>query len=54
MLITGKSTDSARTFQLVSTEPEGGVLAPGSGNKVKVYAWQKNKSRKHGEEIRWS
>ncbi len=51
MLITGKSTDSARTFQLVSTEPEGGVLAPGSGNKVKVYAWQKNKSESTAKEI---
>ncbi len=40
-----------KNFQLVSTEPEGGVLAPGSGNKVKVYAWQKNKSESTAKEI---
>ncbi|MCH5268315.1 MAG: L,D-transpeptidase family protein [Lachnospiraceae bacterium] len=44
MSISGGNADAVRAFQLVSGEPSGGVLVPGSGNQVSLMVWQKGKA----------
>ncbi len=44
LAINGNSGSAVRTAVMTSTEGKGGVLAPGSGNQISVYAWQRGKS----------
>lgn len=42
--VTGDTGSAVRTTAMTSLEGKGGVLAPGSGNQVSVYAWQQGKA----------
>ncbi len=39
LTVTGNKETSTRTVTMTSTEPTGGVIAPGAGNQVSIYAW---------------
>lgn len=43
MNISGDNAEAVRIFRLISSEPTGGVLVPGSGNRVSLMVWQKDK-----------
>ena len=48
--IAGESYAAKRTFSLNSTESAGGVLVPGTGNKVSIRVW-KGKTEKDAEQV---
>lgn len=63
--VSGESGAKKRIFRMNSIEPAGGVLAPGSGNQVSIWAWKKGKSESSamkigsgktiaGESLTWS
>lgn len=49
--VAGGTGDAVRTFQMVSSEAAGGVLAPGSGNQVSIQVWNKSKAESTAKTI---